>query len=294
MTDVLVGVDDDSAGAAALQWAIEHAHVHGSAVTAMHVQPRTPVTVGAGAPGLPNRSPAGAAHGCSTKSAVVARAIAARPTPAAHPIDVNVCVETGPIASALAARARDAGVLVLGRRARPLLRRVASGSVIDAALHHVDGPVVVVPEDWSSAYPAANPRVVVGVAPQHAFDDALAWAVREATRRECPLVPVQVRAPAAALESAQDLDGRVLQRLVEASLTAQPGSQLLVEPEVLVGEPGPELVRHARPGDLLVVGSRGRSPLAGWLLGSTSTHCVHHAECPVVVVPDGSDVMGAA
>ena len=37
--------------------------------------------------------------------------------------------------------------------------------------------------------------------------------------------------------------------------------------------------------ELLIVGSRGRGPLAGALLGSVSARLASDAECPVLVVP---------
>jgi nucleotide-binding universal stress UspA family protein len=58
----------------------------------------------------------------------------------------------------------------------------------------------------------------------------------------------------------------------------------VVAAEVLVGNPVVELLRTARPQDVLVVGSRGRGGFAGLLLGSTSTQLAQHAQCPVLVV----------
>ena len=50
------------------------------------------------------------------------------------------------------------------------------------------------------------------------------------------------------------------------------------------GHPNDALVRASEHAGLLVVGSRGRNPLTGLLLGSTSGHCAGRAHCPVAVV----------
>lgn len=50
------------------------------------------------------------------------------------------------------------------------------------------------------------------------------------------------------------------------------------------GKPAPFLVDLARDAELLVVGSRGRGSFGSMLLGSVSLYCVHHADCPVLIV----------
>jgi nucleotide-binding universal stress UspA family protein len=58
-----------------------------------------------------------------------------------------------------------------------------------------------------------------------------------------------------------------------------------IERRVVTGSASDGLVRSAREGDLLVVGSRGLGGFKGLLLGSVSQQVVHHAPCPVVIVP---------
>lgn len=62
-----------------------------------------------------------------------------------------------------------------------------------------------------------------------------------------------------------------------------PARQLVVQ-----GLPAEVLLQAAEGADLLVVGSRGRGGFSGLLLGSVSQQCIHHAPCPIVVVPPAS------
>jgi nucleotide-binding universal stress UspA family protein len=54
------------------------------------------------------------------------------------------------------------------------------------------------------------------------------------------------------------------------------------------GDPAEQILAEAKAGgyDLLVVGSRGRGPVARLLLGSVSTELVENAPCPVLVAAE--------
>ena len=94
------------------------------------------------------------------------------------------------------------------------------------------------------------------------------------------------------------LPGRILRPVEERADRAEAASRVVqlaraagAEAEFLVweGDAGDGILAaaEAEGADLIVVGSRGRSGLGRYLLGSISDAVVHRADCPVLVVrPD--------
>jgi nucleotide-binding universal stress UspA family protein len=132
--------------------------------------------------------------------------------------------------------------------------------------------------------------IVVGVDGSTGAAAALSFAVAEARLRGSVLHAVAAwDMPAAAYPLAGGVDDLpvVLQQGAEDALTeALAGIDgVTVERHVFEGHPARVLLEAATGADLLVVGSRGLGGFARLLLGSTGQEVVHHAPCPVVVVP---------
>jgi nucleotide-binding universal stress UspA family protein len=132
-------------------------------------------------------------------------------------------------------------------------------------------------------------RVVVGVSQSLAGLQALRYGVTEARRRRVPLHAVRAwrfdmawRGPDARRwrrEMAQD----ALQSVGDAFKLALGGLPVDVDVNMLAAEGRTDQVLTeiaADPGDLIIVGGRG-SRWPSWPVRT----CLHHAACPVVVVP---------
>jgi nucleotide-binding universal stress UspA family protein len=140
-------------------------------------------------------------------------------------------------------------------------------------------------------------RIVVGVDGSDGSVAALRWALGEARLRgagvevihswDYPyLAYTEVTGMAAGVVSREDLE-KVGQEVLQATIDRVAGeaSGIDVRPVVMQGGAAATLLQAAVGADLLVVGTRGHGGFTGLLLGSVSQHAVHHAPCPVVVVP---------
>ncbi len=144
--------------------------------------------------------------------------------------------------------------------------------------------------------------VVVGVDGSQAAQAALRWAIDYARCVDAPVHAVAVLAqPLVASDGVTvpvpppmwdaDLDARFeaeAQRWLANALPAPyadeptPSVSLSTAP----GDPCDVLVEHADTARLVVLGNPRQSALAAALTGSTALRCLHHVECPVVLVPE--------
>lgn len=131
--------------------------------------------------------------------------------------------------------------------------------------------------------------IVVGVDGSSSSGPALAWAIEEASVRRLPIHLISAWSgdyPTQTL--GQDL-AAILERC-HTILTAARHEVETVNPSLSVTtsastDPAPQAIVEASHGaDSVVVGSRGRRPLASALLGGTGLVVAARASCPVVVV----------
>jgi nucleotide-binding universal stress UspA family protein len=191
----------------------------------------------------------------------------------------------------LLARSAGSQMLVLGR-GHPGALGVLLGSVALDAAAAAPCPVLVVPDPGPGG-PRPEGIVVVGVHGVDDSTDALQEAFTEAGLRRAQLVAVHTSrfaAWAGASEpGALSRDPLGLER-DEAGILRHALMPFRAKfPDVGVteqlreGNPAHVLVEISAQAQMLVVGTRGRGPVKGLMLGSVGQHVIRHADCPVLV-----------
>ncbi|WP_218221234.1 universal stress protein [Nesterenkonia sp. Act20] len=171
---------------------------------------------------------------------------------------------------ALVRESKHAYLTVLGSRTHGPLQSMVYGSVSQHVTRQAAGPVVVVREPYT---PRAG-LIVVGIDGSEPSKHALEFAVRHARDTGGRILAMHV-------QSKHDghTDGQVDQVLAEARLNDVP-----LEIEHVRGIASEKLAEASREADLLVTGTRGRSPLSTLIMGSVSHAVLEHSQCPVAVV----------
>ena len=138
--------------------------------------------------------------------------------------------------------------------------------------------------------------ITVGFDGSHGAQRALEWAMSEAALRRAELTvlavhpvaisnwtgnPISVPVDQLAVDQARQA---ATEAVAKAAAVGQSDSAA-VTVRAVNGFPVAELIAASRTADLIVLGARGITPIQRLLLGSVSSGVLHHAQCPVVVVP---------
>ncbi len=135
-------------------------------------------------------------------------------------------------------------------------------------------------------------KFVVGIDGSEQATEALRWAIDMAHSDDLvvatyawhipPMETVELPgySPADVEVEAKQLADRIVASVVDPDADGP-----MVQTSVEHGHSGRVLIDASKTADLVVVGSRGHGGFVGLLPGSVSTYVVHHARCPVVVIP---------
>jgi nucleotide-binding universal stress UspA family protein len=266
--EIVVGVDGSPASAAALRWAGQQARLTGCALRAVMAWEIEP-TLSIGWPPVP-RNPDAEQRARSILLAAVKSGLGEN-----SDLSVAATAVEGAASEVLSALSREAELLVVGNRGHRHAAEAVLGSVSQHCVFGARCPVVVVRGSVGTA------GIVVGVDTSAPSVDALEWAARQAARSGSTLRVVRAATRVDARQGGAEAERRRALEAAAARAAALHGISFSVEERE--GEASSVLVAASDGAELLVVGSRGRGPVSGVVLGSVSQRCVQHAMCPVVV-----------
>ncbi|MGR6918119.1 universal stress protein [[Actinomadura] parvosata] len=273
MSAVVVGVDGSEEGLRAVEWAAGEAGRRERPLLIVHafIWPLMKVPLGP-APGAP------AEGGLRHAAERVLAAALERARQVAPAVEVTTDLPEAEPAVALLHRSRQAELLVVGSRGLGELGGLLLGSVGARLAAEAACPVVVV-----RGPAAARGPVLVGIAGQDGTGELLAFAFAHAARTATTVTLAHVGDGATDDDGTGRLGDPVPERALAPWRERYPA--VGVVRETLTGHPGKALMRAASGASLLVVGSHHRHELEALLLGSVSRSAVHHAACPVAIVP---------
>ena len=141
--------------------------------------------------------------------------------------------------------------------------------------------------------------IVVGIDGSHHASHALDWAMTEAAVRKADLTVIAVNSVPAGywtsepvtmpgdMERVEEIRHSAQEAVDKAAVALGDQQPHSVSVVALSGFPAKTLIDASENSDLVVVGSRGGGGFGALFMGSVSSQVVHHAKCPVVVVPMG-------
>ncbi|MCX5554688.1 universal stress protein [Streptomyces sp. NBC_00038] len=284
---LIVGVDGSESSLRATDWSVDEAARHGLPLRLVHAflwERYEGVALGSDLGRRPGQVLAENIVGSAAE-----RARRRRP-------EVKISTEATPeeAVSALLHAGRNASLLVTGSRGRGELTGLLLGSVGLAVAARAHCPVIVVRGD-KAGLEGTHERVVLGAGDPAVSGEAVRFAFREAEARRCPLEVVRAwRCPAHETTDhpmPADEPARYHEERASALLDAALHDAVADHPDVRVhrttveGPARKVLLHRSAAADLVVIGARRRNGHVGLQLGRVGHTLLHHADCPVAIVP---------
>ncbi len=284
---LVVGVDGSDGSLLAVDWAVDEAARHGLPLRLVHGslwERYEDLTPSDG----PDRPTAQVMAGHIVASAAER---AGRRNPDVK-VSTDVLLDDG--ADALLHAGNNATALITGSQGRSELQGLLLGSVGLAVAARAHCPVVVVRGD-QAGLAGTHERILLGAGYPDTSEEAARFAFREAEARGCVLDVVRTwRRPAhettgaAAPAESPDRDHEERARaeldgLLREVTAEYPGVR--VHRTTVEGPARKVLVHRSAAADLVILGARRRQGHFGLQLGRVAHTLLHHAGCPVAVVP---------
>ncbi|ATL32219.1 universal stress protein [Streptomyces formicae] len=286
---LIVGVDGSESSLLAVDWAVDEADRLGLPVRLVHAWLWELYEGGAFAYGLPGPS----LHVSGEEARRIVDLAAERAGRRSAAVKISTEVLPEDTEAALLRASRNATALITGSRGRGPIAGLLLGSVSLAMASRALCPVVVVRGSEASRN-SEHGRIVIGVGDATNGVAAIRFAFREAEARHCTLDAVRAwRRPAhettglplASGESARHHREHASALLEDAlRVPARDHPSVHVRGSVVEGPAHKILVDRTGAADLLVLGGR-RHGRVGPQLGRVAHALLHHADCPVAVVP---------
>ncbi|MGW7534991.1 universal stress protein [Amycolatopsis sp. NPDC054798] len=271
---VLAGIDESETALAPVRWAAAEARRRDCRLELFHAGIGETVDVSGKVAAQKAHELFGRAHRWLSRAAQVAEE-------AAPGVRTQLVARIGFAADLLIELSRSASLIVLGSHGLGGLRGAAIGSVALRVAASASCPVVVV-----RGRAAAGGAVVAGVSGADSADDddrVLEFAFDAAASRQVPLVAVRAWHGALFDEPGQaEAEDRALRERIAAWAEKYPSVE--VSARAVRERSAARALMAVEGAQLVVIGSRGRGPVAGGLLGSTGNRLLAHSACPVAVV----------
>ncbi|MEU5364112.1 universal stress protein [Streptomyces sp. NPDC005925] len=284
---ITAGVDGTDESVAALGWAAREAVRRGLALRVVHAwRFQQYDTIGSVDRDSQERGALGLAE-------EAARTVAAR-----HPdLDVSTAAPEGVPADTLAGAAADTEMLVIGSRGHGRVVGFLLGSVGRQVVAGATRPVVLVRSGDRPSDEAAGREIVVGQqgepddsapALRFAFETAAARSVTVRVVRAWNLPPLFAYSPGS-MKILDEAGGLVPYEESALAEAVRPWRERFPAVPVVehleMGSAGQVLLSVVGTAQLTVVGRRAHRSAVGARIGSVAYGMLHHAECPVAVVP---------